>query len=157
MHTLAKALLDAKDITLSNIPSDNEYPEVWVITHNLAYVSNGNDFLICRAQYKSKPDSTIVIGHSDDWNEIARHIYMLLLNRETDTICDNLEDDNLAKKVSTYIEDDRFFIELINEAVDIDGKKLSILSTNYIDDNETLEMLGEIVDACIEDYIERID
>lgn len=157
MHTLAKALLDAKDITLSNIPSDNEYPEVWVITHNLAYVSNGNDFLICRAQYKSKPDSTIVIGHYDDWNEIARHIYMLLLNRETDTICDNLEDDNLSRKVSTYIEDDRFFIELINEAVDIDGKKLSILSTNYIDNNETLEMLGEIVDACIEDYIEHID
>ncbi len=157
MHTLAKALLDAKDITLSNIPSDNEYPDVWVITHNLAYVSNGNDFLICRAQYKSKPDSTIVIGHYDDWNEIARHIYMLLLNRETETICDNLEDDNLARKVSTYIEDDRFFIELINKAVDIDGKKLSILSTNYIDDNETLEMLGEIVDACIEDYIERID
>lgn len=157
MHTLAKALLNAKDVTLSNIPSDNEYPEVWVITHNLAYVSNGNDFLICRAKYKSEPDCTIIIGHYDDWNEIARHIYMLLFNKDTDTICDNLTDDDIARKVSTHIGNDTFFIELIPEAVDIDSKKYSILLTNHIDDNEKLEMLGEVIDACIEDYFNNQD
>ena len=82
---------------------------------------------------------------------------MLLFNKDTDTICDNLTDDDIARKVSTHIGNDTFFIELIPEAVDIDSKKYSILLTNHIDDNEKLEMLGEVIDACIEDYFNNQD
>ena len=157
MHTLAKALINSKDITLFNFPNNNEYPEVWVVTHNLAYISNGSEFLICRGKYKSEPDNSIIIGHYDEWNEIAKHIYMLLVNKDTDAICNNLDEDDIVEKASEYIENKTFFIDLINEAVDVDDKKHSILLTNYIDDNETLEMFGEVVYACIEDFFENKD
>lgn len=109
------------------------------------------------------PESCIVIGHfygSNDtanyWNEAAKHVKDLLSNKDIETISCYLDSDINEEDVANYIENDDFFIELIDNAIDIDGKKFSILLTNYTDNDATLEMIGWAVDACVDDYFDNM-
>ena len=159
MYKLTKAVLASNDIVLSHYPSDCKCPEGWMIQENLGCLSGYGDYLICRAKYKAQPDSCIIIGdeHFHEWNEVANHICKLLQNRDIDRIYDYIEDENWIDEIEEFITRDTFYIELIDNAISIEDEKRCALIINYIEERLEMELLGEIINCCIEDYYDSLD